>query len=124
MGSETETTISATDTALISHKARFYAWTNVLQVANAVGGNFPSLAQLTTYVHHQLKIPTIQKIQSRDKINEIDSLVANIFDDLDTTGLEFQPEYNISIETQHGCRLCQLQFSRFDELHIHQQIAH
>ena len=110
--------------ALISHKNRFYAWTNVLQVANAVGGNFPSLAQLTTYVHHQLKIPTIQKIQSRDKINEIDSLVANIFDDLDTTGLEFQPEYNISIETQHGCRLCQLQFSRFDELHIHQQIAH
>ena len=120
------TSDAETPPTLISHKARFHAWTNVLQVANAVGGNFPSLAQLTTYVQHQLKIPTLQKIQSRSKINEIDSLVAKIYNELlDTTGLEFLPEYNInSIETQHGCRLCQLQFSRFDELRLHQQVAH
>lgn len=106
-----------------SHKDRFSAWSNVLQVANCMGGNFPSIASLTTYVWHQLKSPTLQKIQAGSAINEIDSMVAKIYD-LDEERLEFSTEYDLSIPTQHGCRLCQLQFSRFDEMKLHQQMAH
>ena len=110
--------------ASISHRDRFYAWYNVFHVANAVGGNFHSLAQLTTYVWQQLKVPTLQKIQSQSPINEVDVAVSKIYSDLNVQGLEFQAEASLSVETQHTCNFCQMIFGRFDELCLHKRMAH
>ena len=110
----------------ITHHDRFYAWTHVLKVANAVGGNFSSIAQLSTYVDFQLKSPTCQKSQSiSSSVNEIDTLVAKIFD-INISHLPFQADYHPESpeDQRHPCRLCQQPFERFDELRIHQQMAH
>ena len=107
-----------------SHRDRFYAWHNVLRVAHSVGGNFSNVIQLSNYVKIQLKSATEDKIHSRQKIDEVDSLVFKIFEDLDSSGLEFESDYQVYMETQHGCRMCQISFHRFDELRLHQQMHH
>ena len=109
---------------IANHKDRFYAWYNVFRVAHSVGGNFSSILQLSNYIKIQLRAATEEKIQTRQKINEIDTLIFKIFEDLDGSGLEFQPDYQVHMETQHGCRMCQISFHRFDELRLHQQMHH
>ena len=107
------------------HKQKYYAWKNVLLVGNAVGGNFPNLLSLTHFVKTQLKIPTEAKLRNRcSKINEIDMLVIKVYEMDGSEDLEFEAEHNVSIDTHHGCRMCQVQFARFDELRAHQQMMH
>jgi len=107
-----------------SHRDRFYAWHNVFRIAHSVGGNFSCILQLSNYIKLQLRASTEEKIQSRSKINEVDTLMFKIFDDLDGSGLEFLSDHQVPVETQHGCRICQITFHRFDELRLHQQMHH
>ena len=89
-----------------------------------MGGNFSCILQLSNYVKLQLRVSTEEKIQSRLKINEVDALMFKIFEDLDGSGLEFLSDHQVQLETQHGCRICQIPFHRFDELRLHQQMHH
>jgi hypothetical protein len=114
------------------HKMKFFGWKNVLRVAKSVGGEFDSLASLTSYIKHQLTSPAEAKIQSRERINELDTLVFKIYDDLDSSGLDYEPEFNLpesglnqqQHQQQHVCRLCQVSYQRFDQLRGHQQMVH
>ena len=96
----------ATDSSGIStHKDRFYAWHSVLQVANAVGGNFSNILQLSTFIHQSLRSPSVKKLQVQDKINELDLLVAKIYDYDNNCPLE--PQYL----DHHGFTLDQSDYS-------------
>ena len=106
----------------ISHKDRFYAWQSVFQVANAVGGNFSSILQLSTFIQQELKWPALKKIQLNDKINVVDQLLTKVYDFEHNCQLE--EEFNIDNHHQQSCRLCQISFGRFEELVLHQQVVH
>lgn len=106
----------------ISHKDRFYAWQCVLQVANAVGGNFSTILQLSTFIHNELKMPTLKKVHLLSKINEVDFLVIKIYDFEHNCQFEAE-EFNID-NSQQSCRMCQVSFGRFGDLVLHQQVAH
>ncbi len=110
--------------AYSSHKDKFYAWANVLSVANAVGGSFESIAQLSDFIINQLRPRTLEKISLPDaKSNEVDALLAKIYE-LDISRLQFEAEVSQSTDSSFTCRPCQLQYSRYDELRVHQQMLH
>ncbi len=108
-----------------NHLDKYYGWSNVLRVANNMGGEFDNIFLLTAYIKYQLKIPAERKLRLREKTNEIDQLVFKIYD-LDGSGLEFQREQftDMPANPSHQCKLCHVTYHRFDELRVHQQMLH